>query len=304
MNSKPGRYSNLGGRRVDNWLADYDSAGKVTRQAVWMGDYLVGLVDGGKLLYVEPDHLGSPRAVIDPERKVTLWRWRPSDDPFGTALPDEDPDADGVRFAFDLRFPGQRYDALTGLHYNYYRDYDPGAGRYIQVDPIGLAGGINPYTYVYGDPLQFVDPEGLVPPGSVSSAHSWKQPPGPGGIYGKGVKALPMKPNTNTHQTAGAWPSAIELKYTLVCVKAQCVKGSCTRDEPTWSSRNYYKETSAFPSSRGFAGANPGCTCTAVNFLDQAIEIRNGSTIQRPSATPWDWMEVGTRILQQRAIRR
>jgi hypothetical protein len=54
------------------WLADYDSAGKVTRQAVWMDDYLVGLVDNGKLLYVEPDHLGTPRAVIDPVSKATL----------------------------------------------------------------------------------------------------------------------------------------------------------------------------------------------------------------------------------------
>jgi RHS repeat-associated protein len=145
-----------------HWLADYDSAGKIIRQAVWMGDYLVGLVDGGKLLYVEPDHLGSPRAVIDPERKVALWRWRPSDDPFGTTLPNEDPDADGTRFVFDLRFPGQRYDAATGLHYNYYRDYDPGAGRYIQADPIGLAGGINPYGYVNGSPLTYTDPTGEV----------------------------------------------------------------------------------------------------------------------------------------------
>jgi RHS repeat-associated protein len=142
------------------WLADYDSAGKVTRQAVWMDDYLVGLVDNGKVLYVEPDHLGSPRAVIDPVSKVTLWRWRPSDDPFGTAPPEEDADADGSRFVFDLRLPGQRYDAVTGLYYNYFRDYDAATGRYIQVDPIGLAGGINPYLYANGSPLKYTDPTG------------------------------------------------------------------------------------------------------------------------------------------------
>ncbi|NID15497.1 RHS repeat-associated core domain-containing protein [Luteibacter yeojuensis] len=143
------------------WLADYDTSGKVTRQAVWMGDYLVGLVEGTKVYYVEPDHLGTPRAVIDPARNATVWRWRPSDDPFGTAPPDEDPDGDGARFVFDLRFPGQRYDAVTGLHYNYRRDYDPEAGRYIQVDPIGLAGGINPYLYGSGSPLRYTDPLGL-----------------------------------------------------------------------------------------------------------------------------------------------
>jgi RHS repeat-associated protein len=143
------------------WLADYDTAGKVTRQAVWMGDYLIGLVEGTTLYYVEPDHLGTPRAVIDPARNATVWRWRPSDDPFGSVLPDEDPDADGTRFVFDMRFPGQRYDGVTGLHYNYRRDYDPATGRYIQVDPIGLAGGINPYVYVGGSPLSRIDPLGL-----------------------------------------------------------------------------------------------------------------------------------------------
>jgi RHS repeat-associated protein len=146
-----------------HWLADYDSAGKVTRQAVWMDDYLVGLVDNGKLLYVEPDHLGSPRAVIDPVSKAVLWRWRPSDDPFGTALPDEDADADGSRFVFDLRLPGQRYDAVTGFYYNYFRDYDAASGRYIQVDPIGLAGGINPYLYANGSPWRYTDADGNIP---------------------------------------------------------------------------------------------------------------------------------------------
>ena len=106
---------------------------------------------------VEPDHLGSPRAVIDPVTKAVLWRWRPSNDPFGTMLPEEDADGDGIPFVFDLRFPGQRYDSVTGLYYNYFRDYDAASGRYIQVDPIGLAGGINPYLYANGSPWRYTD---------------------------------------------------------------------------------------------------------------------------------------------------
>jgi RHS repeat-associated protein len=61
-----------------------------------------------------------------------------------------------------MRFPGQRYDAATGLNYNYFRDYDAGSGRYVQSDPIGLAGGISTYGYAGGNSLLAKDPFGLV----------------------------------------------------------------------------------------------------------------------------------------------
>ncbi|MBL1142437.1 MAG: RHS repeat-associated core domain-containing protein [Proteobacteria bacterium] len=69
------------------------------------------------------------------------------------------------------RLPGQYYDEETGLHYNYIRYYDPTIGRYITSDPIGLRGGNNTYNYVEGNPVIFVDPEGLLP----SSSNKHKQ---------------------------------------------------------------------------------------------------------------------------------
>lgn len=74
--------------------------------------------------------------------------------------------------------------AAAGLHYNYFRDYDPSIGRYMQSDPIGLEGGINTYSYVRSNPLSSSDPQGLqqfplptVPPGTLSLAMTCAQNP-------------------------------------------------------------------------------------------------------------------------------
>jgi RHS repeat-associated protein len=110
--------------------------------------------------YVFTDHLNTPRLITN-QVGQPVWKWD-NNDPFGGNVPDENPSGLGA-FTCNLRFPGQYFDQETGLHYNYFRDcYDPATGRYCQFDPIGLAGGINGYSYVRSSPLSATDPLGLL----------------------------------------------------------------------------------------------------------------------------------------------
>lgn len=104
------------------------------------------------------DHLGTP-VTVAPTNGQARWKWD-NKGPFGEYLPDENPSGLGA-YAFPLRFPGQQYDPESQLHYNYFRDYDPTTGRYIQADPIGLAGGLNLYSYAASNPVGLYDPSGL-----------------------------------------------------------------------------------------------------------------------------------------------
>jgi len=139
-------------------LGEYNQTGTAIQETVWLADMPVAVLTGGNVGYIYMDHLNSPRAIADQTGKV-VWRW--DADAFGTTSANEDPDKDGKVFTYNLRFPGQYFDKSTGLHYNGFRDYDPGTGRYMQSDPIGLLGGINTYGYVNSSPLIFFDEYGL-----------------------------------------------------------------------------------------------------------------------------------------------
>jgi RHS repeat-associated protein len=111
-----------------------------------------------KLYFIYTDHQNTPRLIADASQN-TVWKWE-QQEPFGINPPDENPSGLGA-FTFNLRFPGQYFDKETNTHYNGERDYDPGIGRYVQSDPIGLAGGINTYVYGGSSPLQWIDEFGL-----------------------------------------------------------------------------------------------------------------------------------------------
>ncbi|NID15939.1 RHS repeat-associated core domain-containing protein [Luteibacter yeojuensis] len=144
-----------------HWLGDYDGAGRPIRQVAWLDDLPLAAIDGNAIRDIQTDHLGTPRVVIDRTTDKAIWTWSIVGDAFGSDAPNEDPDGDGTKYVFDMRFPGQRYDAVTKLFQNGWRDYDPLGGRYIQSDPIGLAGGISTYAYVGSNPYARIDPTGL-----------------------------------------------------------------------------------------------------------------------------------------------
>jgi len=118
----------------------------------------VGTAPGAATAYfIHTDQLNTPRAITDGSGKL-VWQW--DSDPFGKDAPNEQP-AGQPAFTFNQRFPGQQFDRESNLHYNYFRDYDPALGRYIQSDPKGLAAGANTFGYVFANPLRNIDPLGL-----------------------------------------------------------------------------------------------------------------------------------------------
>ena len=153
----------LGGELLGETLFDRHGMKLTSQFYVWLEGLPLGGVSvsydtsgalaDSALFYLHSDHLNTPRIATNATQDL-VWEWKP--DAFGVGK------ASGS-LTLNLRFPGQYYDVETELHYNYFRDYDPETGRYIQSDPIGLNGGINTYIYGKMNPLKHIDPTGQSP---------------------------------------------------------------------------------------------------------------------------------------------
>lgn len=148
-------------------IGEYDGLGRARAEHIWLEHRPIAVVtytyDGeeptptsSSISYVETDHLATPRLVTNADR-APRWFWHSA--PYGDTFPHEDPSSIGS-FSYNLRFPGQYFDSETNLAYNHHRDYEPTSGRYVQSDPIGLAGGINTYLYAKAAPTKYIDPTG------------------------------------------------------------------------------------------------------------------------------------------------
>jgi RHS repeat-associated protein len=135
------------GRRI----AEYnEGTGALIREYVWLGWEPIAVIEGGVTSLVRTDHIGRPVfATNTTGGKV----WTASYTPFG-----------GVRTVtgtpVNARFPGQWFQAESGLHQNWMRDYDPTTGRYLEADPLGLVDGASVYGYAGQSPMMSTDPRG------------------------------------------------------------------------------------------------------------------------------------------------
>ena len=125
----------------------------IVRRYILEGITPVGFIENGENYHFLKDHLGTIHEIIDSNGNIV---WQGDYGSFGvlSSLTNS--------IENNLRLPGQYEDVETGLFYNYFRDYDPELGRYIQSDPIGLEGGMNTYIYATANPLSVVDLDGLI----------------------------------------------------------------------------------------------------------------------------------------------
>nr|WP_262921065.1 RHS repeat-associated core domain-containing protein [Stenotrophomonas maltophilia] len=280
------------------WLGNYSATGQAQQQAIWLDNYPVALINVPStgvpaLAYVQPDHLGTPRVVIDSARDVAIWEWSNKSEVFGNQIPSADPDGDGVAFELALRFPGQQATGASGLFYNYQREYNPVVGRYSQSDPIGFRGGYSLYSYVDGDPLSNEDSMGLKGGRPPSLARQ-----GGGNSAQRRVaaraqrQAIESNSHTNPIYSRGLSPEevgSLENAASLISehdYTQYCAVEVCRKDQNQCTSGDVMR--GGFPSNPTVAQVHSrGCQCLAPYYSNPSHPL-----LSNPEADPLDLIDL------------
>jgi RHS repeat-associated protein len=250
-----------------------DANGKTTADAIKFVDVSGDRHKMTKVSYAHNDHLGAPLAMTDETGAVV---WRATYDPFGRATVTVN------AVALNVRFPGQYFDAESGLHYNYFRYYDPETGRFITTDPRGtlinysaperqvaerqgIALPSNPtsayinhiYNYVDNNPVMSVDPTGELEPVTVGF-FIW------GLLYVSHAGDVISLPNGNLRPGFDVQDDVCSLPWPIGPIADSCVLDRCIKHDAC------YEDNKCNFSSWGanlLGGTKPCNTCNG-SFFD------------------------------------